>query len=423
MRLLFLLAALLLFVTAPVPAQTFTVPVEYFKLDNGLKVVVSTGSLGAGGAGRGHLQHRLPRRAEGPHRLRAPVRAHDVPGFGQREEDAARLADAGGRRRRQRLDPLRLHQLLPVAAVERARTRAVPRGRPHAIARGDGREPEEPAERRQRGSARQRAQPAARRVRLDRNLGAGQHQLAQRPRLLRRSRASSRPRPSKTCAQFFKTYYAPNNAVLVVAGDATAADVKRLAEKHFGSIPRQPQPTPADLGEPPQTAPKSSTRTDALARTPAIAVAWHLPPRMSKDFFALSVLDPLLNSDDSARMYRKLVRDDRLAMSSSGGFNFLGPNWDMKGPMLYTMRVDYFNDKTADQVVAAIESRARRGEEERHHGGGARAGEDHDAVVVSRRHGRRRHAAVRARQPARGVRAVRRRSRRASTPSSASSTR
>jgi zinc protease len=155
---------------------------------------------------------------------------------------------------------------------------------------------------------------------------------------------------------FFKTFYAPNNAVLVVAGDASAADVKRLAEKHFGSIPRQPQPAPADLSEAPQTAPKSFTRTDKLARTPAAAVAWHLPPRFTKDFFALAVLDPLLNSDDSARMYRKLVREDRLAMSSQGGFNFLGPNWDMKGPMLYTMRVDYFNDKTVDQVVAAIES-------------------------------------------------------------------
>jgi hypothetical protein len=77
---------------------------------------------------------------------------------------------------------------------------------------------------------------------------------------------------------------------------------------------------------------------------------------MTKDFFALSVLDPLLNSDDSARMYRKLVREDRLAMSSSGGFNFLGPNWDMKGPMLYTMRVDYFNDKTVEQVIAAVEA-------------------------------------------------------------------
>jgi predicted Zn-dependent peptidase len=155
---------------------------------------------------------------------------------------------------------------------------------------------------------------------------------------------------------FFKTYYAPNNAVLVVVGDTTAAEVRRLAERHFGSIPRQPLPPAADVSEPPQTTAKQFTREDKLARTPALAVAWHLPPRMSKDFFALSVLDPLLNSDDSARMHRKLVREERLAMSSGGGFNFLGSNWDMKGPMLYTMRVDYLDGKTADQVIAAIES-------------------------------------------------------------------
>jgi predicted Zn-dependent peptidase len=154
---------------------------------------------------------------------------------------------------------------------------------------------------------------------------------------------------------FFKTYYAPNNAVLVVVGDTTAAEVRRLAERHFGSIPRQPLPPAADVSEPPQTAAKQFTRDDKLARTPAMAIAWHLPPRMSKDFFALSVLDPLLNSDDSARMYRKLVRDERLAMSVGGGFNFLGSNWDMKGPMLYTMRVDYLDGKTADQVITAIE--------------------------------------------------------------------
>ena len=155
---------------------------------------------------------------------------------------------------------------------------------------------------------------------------------------------------------FFKTFYAPNNAVLVVVGDTTAAEVRRLAEKHFGAIPSQLPPPPADVSEPPQTVTRSFVREDKLARTPALAAAWHLPARMSKDFFALSVLDPLLNSDDSARMHRKLVRDERLAMSSQGGFNFLGGNFDMKGPMLYTMRVDYLNDKTADQVLAAIES-------------------------------------------------------------------
>lgn len=55
-------------------------------------------------------------------------------------------------------------------------------------------------------------------------------------------------------------------------------------------------------------------------------------------------------------MHCKLVRDDRLAMSSFGGFNLLGSNWDMHGPMLYTMRVDCLNDATAQQVIDAIET-------------------------------------------------------------------
>jgi predicted Zn-dependent peptidase len=154
---------------------------------------------------------------------------------------------------------------------------------------------------------------------------------------------------------FFKTYYAPNNAALVVVGDTTAAEVRRMAEKHFGSIPRQELPPAVDVAEPLQKESKHFTREDKLARTPALAVAWHLPERMTKDFFALSVLDPLIISDESARLYQKLVRDDRLAVSVNGAFNFLGSNWDVKGPMLYTMRVDYLNDKTATQVLEAIE--------------------------------------------------------------------
>jgi zinc protease len=155
---------------------------------------------------------------------------------------------------------------------------------------------------------------------------------------------------------FFTTYYAPNNAVLVVVGDVNAADVRKMAEKHFGDIPRQQLPKPTDDAEPAQKEEKRFTREDKLARTPALAVAWHLPPRMTKDFFALSVLDPLIVGDESARLYQKLVRQDRLAISAIGAFNFLGNNWDVRGPMLFTLRVDYLNDKTADQVLNAIES-------------------------------------------------------------------
>ena len=155
---------------------------------------------------------------------------------------------------------------------------------------------------------------------------------------------------------FFKTYYAPNNAVLAVVGDTTVAAVRALAEKHFGSIPRQELPAPAAVAEPPQKEERRFNREDKLARTPALAVAWHLPERMTKDFFALSVLDPLLVGDQSSKLYQKLVRGDRLAMSVIGSFNFLGNNWDVKGPMLFTMRVDYLNDKTADQVLDGIEA-------------------------------------------------------------------
>lgn len=155
---------------------------------------------------------------------------------------------------------------------------------------------------------------------------------------------------------FFKTYYAPNNAVLVVVGDVSGPEVRTLAAKHFGGIPPQTVPPLPDVSEPSQTAEKRFTREDKLARTPALAVAFHLPERMTKDFFALSVLDPLIVGDESARLHQRLVRDDRLAVSVVGAFNFLGTNWDVRGPMLYTLRVDYLNDKTSSQLLDAIES-------------------------------------------------------------------
>src|SRR6058998_2804584 len=70
--------------------------------------------------------------------------------------------------------------------------------------------------------------------------------------------------------KFFDTYYAPNNAVLVVVGDTTPAEVMKLAGKHFGAIPSRPLPPRPDITEPPQTAEKSFAESDTLARTPAL---------------------------------------------------------------------------------------------------------------------------------------------------------
>ena len=163
--------------------------------------------------------------------------------------------------------------------------------------------------------------------------------------------------------KFFDTYYAPNNAVLVVTGDATVDEVMRLAEKYFGSIPQRTLPPRPDISEPAQTAEKSFVEKDKLARTPAVAFGYHLPERMSNDFFALSLLDPLLVSDESAKMYQALVKENQVASTVQGGFNYgLGNNFDYNGPMLYTFRVDYRPDlkgadilKIVDKVINAVQ--------------------------------------------------------------------
>jgi zinc protease len=156
--------------------------------------------------------------------------------------------------------------------------------------------------------------------------------------------------------KFFDTYYAPNNAVLVVAGDASADDVMQLAEKHFGGIPSRPVPPPPDITEPPQIAEKTFVEPDKLARTPAIAFGYHLPPRLSPDFFALALLDPLLVSDESAKMYQALIKEKQIATAVSGGFNYgLGNDFDYNGPMLYTFRVDYAPEVKGPEILKAVD--------------------------------------------------------------------
>ena len=162
---------------------------------------------------------------------------------------------------------------------------------------------------------------------------------------------------------FYETYYAPNNAVLVVSGDTTPDEVIKLAEKHFGSIPQRALPPRPDIKEPAQTAEKSFSESDKLARTPAVAFGYHLPERMTRDFFALSLLDPLLVSDESAKLYQALIKENQIASTGSAGFNYaLGNNFDYNGPMLYTFRVDYRPDlkgadvlKVVDKVISAIQ--------------------------------------------------------------------
>ena len=86
--------------------------------------------------------------------------------------------------------------------------------------------------------------------------------------------------------QFFKTYYAPNNAVLAIVGDVDPAAVRPMVEKYFADIPLQSVPERPDVSEPKQAKEKRIKQTDKLANVPAFAFGYHLPDQESPDYRA-----------------------------------------------------------------------------------------------------------------------------------------
>jgi len=155
---------------------------------------------------------------------------------------------------------------------------------------------------------------------------------------------------------FFKTFYAPNNAVVTVVGDVDVNEVKKMVEKHFGSISSQPTPPRADLTEPPQTKEKRVSQTDKLANLPALAVGYHIPPQNSPDFPAMALLVQILQGDDSSRWYQRLVKEKELTLDLSGGLNYFGNEFDYTGPMIMTTRTTYKPGHTADEILREMDA-------------------------------------------------------------------
>ncbi len=110
---------------------------------------------------------------------------------------------------------------------------------------------------------------------------------------------------------FFKKYYTPQNAVMVVAGNVDTEAVKALAEKWFGNIPKG-QDFVRDLPvEPIQTEPR---REEVVAEVPAnsIYLAFHGPDRLSNDYQTMDLISDILSRGSSSRLYRALVKDQQL---------------------------------------------------------------------------------------------------------------
>jgi len=150
-------------------------------------------------------------------------------------------------------------------------------------------------------------------------------------------------------ATFFKTYYAPNNAVLTLVGDFDTKKTIALVEKYFGVINRQPQPKRPDLTEPAHTAERRSTLEDPLARLAQVDLAWVTPPAGTADFDALDVVSWVLSSGRSARLNQSVVREKQLAVNAGAG------NADKRGPGLFRVVAQVAPGKSPADVEAALE--------------------------------------------------------------------
>jgi len=164
---------------------------------------------------------------------------------------------------------------------------------------------------------------------------------------------------------FFKKYYAPNNAVLVVVGDVDPAEVSGWATKYFADIPKAATPAAPDVTEPPQTKEKRLSQSDKLANLPALAIGWHLPAQTSSDFPPMVLLNTILQGDESSRLYQRLVKEKEISLDWTAAINlYLGNEFDYNGPMLLTARTTYKPGhpvaeilKEVDAVVSDVQAR------------------------------------------------------------------
>src|ERR1700681_2939493 len=130
-------------------------------------------------------------------------------------------------------------------------------------------------------------------------------------------------------AQFFKTYYAPNNAVLTLVGDFKTPEAIEKIKKYFEDIPAQPAPPPVDVTEPAQTTERRSTVEDSFARLPRLDIVYKSVPANTPDWYALDMLGDILFGGPSSRLYQKLVKEKTVALQVAGGMDL------RRGPALF----------------------------------------------------------------------------------------
>jgi predicted Zn-dependent peptidase len=118
---------------------------------------------------------------------------------------------------------------------------------------------------------------------------------------------------------FFKTYYAPNNAVVAIVGDIDGKDTLARVQKYFGNIPRQEPPKPVDLTEPEMKGERHEAMDDKLARLSQVSINYKIPAATTDDAPALSALGSILGGGETSRLYQKLVKEKEVCSAINAG--------------------------------------------------------------------------------------------------------
>lgn len=120
---------------------------------------------------------------------------------------------------------------------------------------------------------------------------------------------------------FWRTYYAVNNAILVLAGDFDTDEAKQMIEKHFGQMKPEIRPDNPDFGEPARAEAECMDYTDKLAAVPVLASAVTVCDALDPDSHALNLLERLLLEGENARLHQRLVKIDQSCASIGGGYD------------------------------------------------------------------------------------------------------
>jgi zinc protease len=122
---------------------------------------------------------------------------------------------------------------------------------------------------------------------------------------------------------FFRTYYVPNNATLVLVGDFETKEASALVQRYLGRVPKSSRPVPRDIPkEPPQTK-ERRVQLEESWPLPAVVVAYHITFDGHPDSYPLHIASKVLSDGESSRIYRKLVYEEQLALAAFGGGNII----------------------------------------------------------------------------------------------------